>query len=132
TSAEDFAGARRTRPAKVSFSLSVVAAPDLNGVKGFDGGKVGFNTGVGLGVHFTDRISLHTGVIYSKKPYDAAPGDYHSGYSPQGLVNIAAECDVIDIPLNLRYTVYRKGLNSISLNAGLSSYVMLREKYRYE
>lgn len=126
------AGKVRREKNKIAFSLSVLAAPDLNGVKGFNGGKVGFNTGLGLGIHFTDRLSLQTGVIYSKKPYNAAPGDYHTGYSPQGLVNIAADCDVIDIPLNLQYQLYRKGLNSISVNAGLSSYLMLREEYQYE
>lgn len=125
-------GKVRREKEKITFSLSVLAAPDLNGVKGLDDGKVGFNTGVGLGIHFTERLSLQTGVVYSKKPYNAAPGDYHTGYSPQGLVNIAADCDVIDLPLNLQYRLYHKGLNSISVSAGLSSYLMLREKYRYE
>lgn len=116
----------------ISFSLGVLAAPDLNAVKGFNGGKLGFNTGLSFGVHFNDRLSLHTGIVYSKKPYDALPSDYHTGRDlPESLVNIAARCDVIDIPLNLRYTFYRKGRNSIALSAGLSSYLMLREKYSY-
>jgi hypothetical protein len=42
-----------------------------------------------------------------------------------------ADCKVLDIPLNLNYRVYEKGLNSISLNTGLSSYIMLNEKYKY-
>lgn len=116
----------------ITFSLGLLAAPDLNGVVNFNEGKLGVNMGLGLGVHFSERLSLHTGVVYSQKPYNARPSDYHTGYSPRDLVNIAANCNVIDIPLNLRYTVYRKGLTSISLNAGLSSYLMLREQYEYE
>src|SRR3546814_6839434 len=78
------------------------------------------------------RCALVTGVQTCALPIDAAPSDYHTRYSPQGLMNIAAECDVIDIPLNLRYTLFQKGHNRVSVHAGLSSYLMLREHYRYE
>ena len=115
-----------------TFSMGLLAAPDLNGAGGFNGSKVGLNIGLGLGLHFNERLSLHSGIIYSRKPYNAAPAEYHTGYSPRDLKNIAAICDVIDIPLNLRYAVYRNGRNSISVNAGLSSYLMLREQYEYE
>ena len=121
-----------TEGSGVSFSLSVLAAPDMNGVRSLEQGKIGVNAGLGFGVHFNDRLSLHTGIAYSKKPYDARPADYHIGRDVPDLVNIVAECNVVDIPLNLRYAFYRQGRNTISLEAGLSSYLMLRERYSYE
>src|SRR5690606_16767157 len=67
----------------------------------------------------------------SRKPYDASPSDYHLGRPSSSLLAVNAECDVIDIPVNLRYDFYRKGANRAGLTAGLSSYLMLSERYRY-
>lgn len=75
---------------------------------------------------------MHSGVIYARKPYNALPDDYSTAYKPPTLMNIAAVCDVIDIPLNLRYTMHRSEWGSISLSAGLSSYLMLHEQYAYQ
>ncbi|MFS8615308.1 MAG: hypothetical protein FWJ85_00685 [Solitalea sp.] len=125
-------GGQEAEMQKPVFSLGVLAAPDLNGSGGFTRGKLGFNVGITAGIHFNDRLSLHSGVIYARKPYNALPADYRTAYKPPTLMNIAAVCDVIDIPLNLRYTMHRSESGSISLSAGLSSYLMLHEQYAYQ
>src|SRR5690606_1064243 len=109
--------AKKRKPA---VSLGVLAAPDLNGSGDFTRGKLGFKAGITAGMHFNEKLSLHSGVIYARKPYNALPDDYRPAYKPPTLMKIAAVCDVIDIPLNLRYTMRRSEWGSISLSAGLS------------
>ena len=45
---------------------------------------------------------------------------------------INADCEVIDIPLNLRYELIKGARTNIFVSAGLSSYIMLSEIYDYD
>jgi len=114
--------------------LSILAAPDLTSVQ--KSGQSSLSGGFGVEATFflTKKLSVTTGAAYAKKIYDSDFSQYNpnSNYvfkiSP---VNIHANCDVIDIPINVNYKVFDGRRNSISVSTGLSSYLMLKEKYSY-
>jgi hypothetical protein len=114
------------------FAISVLAAPDLNGVGSFQQSKVGTNVGLLFSAGVSKKFTISTGAIYSVKPYLTNFSDYHTPYqfhvSP---VNVTADCRMLDIPLNLGYQLYNKQQNRFSIGTGLSSYIMLHEQYTY-
>ncbi|SDD24702.1 hypothetical protein SAMN05216464_101197 [Mucilaginibacter pineti] len=120
----------KTRP---QFSLSVLAAPDVNAVNSFNRSQVGTNFGLQLSVRISKKFSISTGAAYAVKPYEAGFSSYKAAYnSPIDPTNVYANCKVLDIPLNMSYQVYSRGKNALALGTGLSSYFMLRENYRFD
>lgn len=122
---------------KSVFSLSILAAPDLNGVNSFHNGQVGVNLGFQLGIQISKKWSISTGAVYAVKPYGININTNTTNYTANGayaqpLNYIDANCRVLDIPLNLNYQLYNKGKNTLNVGSGLSSYFMLRETYRYD
>jgi hypothetical protein len=115
------------------FGLAMMVSPDINGAGSFKNSQVGANIGVLFSVGLTKRLTISTGAAYSKKPYATTFDNYYIGYKfkndPQ---SVSADCRVLDIPLNVDYKVYSKSANSLSVGSGLSSYIMLKEKYFYD
>lgn len=113
-------------------SLSVLAAPDVNGVNSFNG-QVGTNIGMLVSVKLGNKWSLSTGAVYAFKPYDLRDrqlsGNYN--YVSRAVTGVTANCRVLDVPLNIGYRLFTAGKNTISVGTGLSSYFMLREKYTF-
>jgi hypothetical protein len=99
-------------------------------------GQSSLSGGLGLEatVFLTKKLSVTTGASYAKKIYDSDFSLYNPNtnyvFSVKPL-NIHANCDVIDIPINVNYKVFDGRRNSISVSTGLSSYLMLKEKYSY-
>ncbi|MBS7566794.1 hypothetical protein KHS38_20480 [Mucilaginibacter sp. Bleaf8] len=118
---------------KPQFTLSILAAPDLNNTGSFAGGQVGTNVGIQLGLQLTKRFSIATGFGYAAKPYRASGFAYSNAFQPPvPPTSIAANCKVLDIPVNVNYQLYAKGRDAITVGTGLSSYLMLREHYRFD
>ncbi|AZI26372.1 hypothetical protein EA772_13840 [Pedobacter sp. G11] len=118
----------------INLSMGLVAAPDFTTVK--NSGRSSFSGGLGVEASLSiDRhLSISTGIAFAKKIYDA---DF-SLYNPQSSyvftnrpTNIHAQCDVLDIPLNVNYKLLVNSRNSVMFTAGLSSYLMLKENYTY-
>lgn len=119
---------------KPTLSLSILAAPDLTTVQ--RSGRSSLSGGLGLEatLSLSKHFSISTGAIYAKKIYDS---DY-SLYNPNSSyvfksqpTDIHSNCDVLDIPLNVNYKVFSNAKNVITVTTGLSSYLMLKEKYSY-
>lgn len=126
-----FKKAIKTKP---SLVLGFTAAPDLTSVQ--KSGRSSLSGGIGIDATLilTRRLSITTGVAFAKKIYDS---DFNL-YTPQSNyvfknqpTNIHANCDVIDIPLNVNYKILGNNRNSLTLSTGLSSYLMLKEAYYY-
>lgn len=113
--------------------LGVTIGPDLNVAPSFNYGNVGFNAGVLAHYYFNQHWFVTTGVVYSKKLYGATDKDYNipGNATSYGLVKVNANCDVLDIPLNVNYTFLQVNNNTLSATLGLSNYIMLKEKYQY-
>lgn len=141
----DTAG-RRVVPKLASergLSIRVVAAPDLSavGLKNFS--RPGTNVGLLLEYRLAPRWSVQAGVLQSTKVYKASGDDY--GYLPDyiqryrtNLAGLDGRCNMLDIPINLRYDVaLRPQSNSRLLSrwfvsGGVTSYIMKQEDYNYK
>lgn len=114
--------------------IGVTLGPDLNVAPSLNYGKVGFNAGVLAHYYFNSRWFITTGAVYSKKLYGATSKDYTAwtnGSAPYDLVKVNANCDVLDIPVNMNYTFLQVNNNTVSATLGLSNYFMLKEQYQY-
>jgi hypothetical protein len=60
------------------------------------------------------------------------PGGYWKT-STNGIVpeTIDGSCNVLEIPIMVQYTIANKGKNRFLVGAGVSSYIMLHESYKY-
>lgn len=118
------------------WALSLAVSPDVNSVKGIDNGDMGRSMGVGVSYRLGKVLSVGTGIYYSKKLYSADKTSYKVTEKPFATwtsysKRIEADCRVIDVPLNLTLRVSNKTQNKLYATAGMSSYVMLSEKYDF-
>ncbi|MDT3405528.1 hypothetical protein [Mucilaginibacter terrae] len=119
--------------AKHPIVLSIIAAPDFNGVgSAFSRTQIGTNAGLLLSVGITRKLFITTGAVYARKPYMVGMDKYKTSFTFGTQPNdVSADCRVLDIPLNIDYQLYNKGRNLLSIGTGLSSYFMLRENYHF-
>ncbi len=115
-----------------NFSISFSAGPGESFV-GSNKGKLTLDFGIIAGYHFAKHFGVRTGAFISKKIYSATPDEYTlpAGTSYYYLQKINANCNVIDIPLNVDYYFDQKGKHMWLISAGLSSYLMKKESYDY-
>jgi hypothetical protein len=97
--------------------------------------KIGNNSAFLVEYRFNNRFVIQSGVIKSVKKYSANPADYkwpeQWGQTPNSLTDITATCDMLDIPLNLRFDISQKPNQRLFVTAGATSYLMLNELYEY-
>ncbi len=109
---------------------------------GLDKSSVGFaKSGItkpifGAGVSYTFRqwFTISTGVYTARKIYTAAPADYKFAYNPPNinyLKSIDADCQVMEIPLNISWNFMERKKGSFYVSTGASSFIMKNEKYGY-
>ena len=117
---------------KPRFIVSVVGAQDINGTGSFQQSKVGTKAGVLFSVGASKKLSLSTGTLYSNTPYVAGYDQYHFPYQfKTAPSSVTANCQMLDIPLNVGYQVYHKNKDMFTVGTGLSSYIMLQEAYSF-
>jgi hypothetical protein len=114
------------------LSLAILTAPDVNGISSFAGAKIGTNAGIQLNIQLK-KWSVSTGAGYAIKPYGIGGTNSYSGsYVHTGTTtSVAADCRVLDIPLNVSYQFLGNAKNRFSAGTGLSTYLMLREHYEF-
>ncbi|KQB99514.1 outer membrane beta-barrel protein [Pedobacter sp. Hv1] len=119
---------------KIPISLAISAGPDFNSAAALLGGKTSVAVGVSVGVGLSKRLGVQTGLIYGSKNYSASGYDYtFNNPNTQSIIaSIEALCKVLEIPLKATYNLTENQNRSIEVNAGLSSYIMLRENYVFK
>lgn len=120
----------RQKIRKRGFEGGITLGPDYNTVPSLKHGRIGFGGGLIIKYHISNNFYLSTGASYTKKLYGAEDKDYSSNY-PTNYKIIEADCNVLDVPLNLHYTFLHRPQARWSVMAGASSYFMLKEKYEY-
>jgi hypothetical protein len=116
------------------LNIRLALSPDFSFIPSNTVFKVGNNWAVILEYRFNNRLSIQTGVIRSLKLYNALPSQYEwNAYwtMPSPLKDIDATCKMLDIPLNIRYDISQKPNSRWFVGAGFTSYIMLKEEYRY-
>jgi hypothetical protein len=117
-----------------SIHIKLAVAPDFSSVNFYSPDKSGFNYGLLVGYSFTNRWSVYSGAIYSKKIYSSdeidEPYTTSGGYD-YDVTELYGDCRVIDIPINVYYTFFPERSFSIKAGLGFTSYIMLQEDYTY-
>ncbi|WP_276088208.1 hypothetical protein [Pedobacter sp. JY14-1] len=116
---------------RLPLNLALSAGPEFNAVNRVLGGNAGFSAGLTLGVGISEKLDLQAGLKYSHKAYSAGSFDYklQNALVRSTLAGIDATCGVLEIPLQASYRIMSSGGRSIRFNAGISSYLMLKEDY---
>ncbi|WP_277482257.1 hypothetical protein [Catalinimonas alkaloidigena] len=112
----------------ISFALS----PDLSSVGFQDIHNVSTKAAIQLEFFVLPNLSVSSGAVFTKKVYSASPDDYQQKYQYKNIpVGINGQCQVLDIPLNLRWYALSGAKSRFFISGGLSSYMMLTEDYEY-
>lgn len=127
----------KSRPQAFSrFSLGVLVGPDLSTVGSFSNFyDPGYTIGFKAEYSFTPRLSITAGIQQSKVRYLAQGREYKPprGFWTNGIIprETVGVCMLIDIPISLKYNVLEFTGARFYATAGLTSYIMLDEDYRF-
>lgn len=124
----------RTRQGS-GLTASLALSPDISAAGSFENRyRTGFKAGITIGYRFGERFSIQAGVIPSRIHY-AADSKSHNApiYGYGGVVpdKITAACLMLDIPIQVRYDLVEFTNARIFTSAGVSSYIMLTERYQF-
>ncbi len=123
-------------PAQKGFYAGIVLSPDFSTVKMQQMSKVGYNAGILIGYRFSARWSVETGALWEKKYYYSKGEYFNTGKInlPSGTVidDVKGWCNMIDIPVLVKYNFIIRKDHSWFANAGLLSYIMNKESYTYK
>lgn len=133
SSEEERSGVRTKHGSGLSASLAL--SPDISAAGSFENRyRTGFKAGVIVGYQLGERLSIQAGVIPSSIHY-AADSKSHSapiyGYGSVVPDKITAACLMLDIPIQIRYDLIEFTNSRIFTSAGVSSYIMLTERYQF-
>ncbi|WP_207504148.1 hypothetical protein [Telluribacter humicola] len=123
------------RPASApKWAVRLGVSPDMSsvGLTGFT--NPGPATSLLVEYAVMDRLYVQSGVIRSLKTYRALPGQYQwPAYWTQYIkpISVDGDCKVLEVPLNLRYDMARGTRSTWFAGAGVSSYHMQNEVYKY-
>jgi hypothetical protein len=117
------------------FAFNIGFSPDYSRVQTSEFGAMGYNIQAILDYKITQKLTFRGGIIRSLKLYDAYPENYawpaKWGTPSSPLKEIAATCNMLDIPMSLSYNFYEKSNHKIFSSLGITNYKMLKEKYEY-
>jgi hypothetical protein len=126
------------RPGKKSrgfYFLASVGA-DIGSVKlfPFNNSSLAVRYGIGIGYQLNNKWGFQTGFYAGKKKYIAGPNDYHTKRVLPNYVKINkvnADCMIYEIPITVRYDIFKKSSIAYYTTIGLSSYLMKKEDYNF-
>jgi hypothetical protein len=123
---------------KRKLIAGITLAPDFSGVGlgTFNGLRAGTRTSLTLDYAIKDRFYLTSGVVLSKKVYQADASEYETKdryWNGAGIPEfINADCNVLEIPLGLRYDLATNSKRRWFAQTSISSFWMLKEVYEYK
>lgn len=127
-----------SKPRKHSIYVGILGAPDLSTIDFQAVKSVGTTYGILAGYTFNSKFSLETGVYLDKKKY-FTDGHYFNTEKVPALQNpyydlrtVNGDCNMVEIPLNLRYNLFGGKQRTLFATAGLSTYLMSKEWYAYQ
>jgi len=126
----------RTAFVNQSLEIGLVFGPEFSKVKYlYNNNRVGNGFGLTFNYQLLGSLSVNSGIIFSKKYYQADQNDFHAPRNvPDSDANIKfveGSTNVIDIPINLRFNYFTDGKSKFFVNGGFSSYIIQSESLNY-
>lgn len=118
-----------TKPSR--FSLSMHLAPEFSSISGPVSGltEPGYRAGITISYHVTEQLSISTGIIQNISRYTGSQQTYQFNNSIINADEMSGTCRILDIPLRFVYDFTNSGFFA---SAGISSYIMLNEAYKFD
>lgn len=112
----------------------LITGPDFTTIKGQEIKGVGYSAGVIVGYTLNNHWQFEGGVMWSRKKY-YTDGKYFSKEGAQIPSNITVHwldggCEMLEFPVVATYNLSAKK-NTFFGSAGLTSYIMKQEEYKY-
>jgi hypothetical protein len=136
TSTSEAVKKNKEKPVKFRrYSIGLLASPDFSSVGLPKIGSPGVGEGLFIEYHLTPRWTIYTGVIKSFKKYSGDSSGYKSteGFwqGKNKTKRIDGSCNIIDVPLNVKYHFLLRQKSLLFTSVGMSSYFMLNEQYSF-
>jgi hypothetical protein len=120
------------------WNVAVVVAPEFTSSVLGRYSTPGEAFGLTAGYRLFNRFTINIGFIRSTKKYEGFGSEYHppEGYwmrKTNGVIpeEIAGTCVVYEVPVTLQYTLIQRGRSNVYIGAGVSSYIMASQRYKY-
>jgi len=113
------------------LTVGIMVAPDITMVGGSAPDHMSGNIGITLGYQITNKLSVNTGFISTKKFYSAKGTDFHSQVPTPHFDFLRGDCNMYEIPVTIRYDFDAGDGTNFFVNGGLSSYLMTHQSYIY-
>ncbi len=115
---------------------SLTGNADISFVKFQKASAPGYGLGIMGGYHFKNGISLETGLLYDKKNYYTKGEYFDTKDLPYlqyvNLLSANGNCNMWEIPVNIKYDFNSQKKHNFFVTAGLSSYLMNKEFYNFK
>jgi hypothetical protein len=123
---------KQVRPA---LYAGIVISPDISTVKFQPIKNIGVGIGLLVGYELNKKISVESGLLFDRKFYYSS-GEYVntkriSVPNYTAIKEVQGVCRMIEIPMNVKYTIINYGKTDLSVAAGIASYLMQKEIYDY-
>jgi hypothetical protein len=122
---------------KKGFYFGLSSGPQISQVKSQSINKIGFDVGIVAGYMIDSKVSIESGIFFSKKHY-YSDGKYFSmdkiaATMPpnMNMISLNGSCTVFEIPLKLKYNFLQKNKHIFFGTAGVSSYILTKESNDY-
>ncbi|MBS1948112.1 MAG: hypothetical protein JST47_10130 [Bacteroidetes bacterium] len=117
------------------FYLGTNLGFDFSFVKSQRTSNAGYGVGLLLGYHINKKLNIEAGAVFEKKYY-YSNGRYFDKRSISSLqyvnvLSVNGNCNMVDVPVNLRYNFLLHKKSEWFAIAGMSSYFMTKEYYDY-
>lgn len=134
TSTNNKAQSKRSKNKKLAFSVTALAGPEFSSVKSIAGKKGTITLGVLVNAAISNKITVSSGLKYGLKNYQASTSDYELQNPARAsmISGIDASCSILEIPLQVSYSLFNNNRKKIQVSSGLSSYLMLKEEYNFK
>jgi hypothetical protein len=94
--------------------------------------QLGFSLGAIVGYRFNKHLAVETGLLWDKKYYHTKGEYFKNPNIPIAAnANIDGNCNMLEIPVNIRYDFAAEKNHSFFAKAGLSSYLMMKDNYSW-
>jgi hypothetical protein len=118
------------------FGISLGLSPDFNSIESLETSVLGTSIGLFFEYRISKKLTLQTGISYSKKVYVGEYDYYHnwpfpSKAHPTKPIDVDGGCTIYDLPINLRLNVFQKPKQTWFITGGVSSYLMAKENYTF-
>lgn len=114
----------------------IMASPDISTVKFQSVKNIGVNMGIVAGYRLNKKLSIESGIFWSIKNYysDGAYFKTNNIWMPAGakISKVEGVCNMIEVPLTIKYNFSSAGKKTLSVSGGVSSYFMKKESYDYD